>query len=97
MSVEHVVCQTPSPGVDELQNQIRNLDAALQTARVIGQAQGLLMAQSRCGAGCVQPAGADVPTSEHQTSPSVPRLRFIHYMVVSVYARTTESVAGIDI
>jgi len=50
MSVEHVVCQTPSPGVDELQNQIRNLDAALQTARVIGQAQGLLMAQSRCTA-----------------------------------------------
>ncbi len=50
MSVENVVCQTPSPGVDELQNQIRNLDAALQTARVIGQAQGLLMAQSRCTA-----------------------------------------------
>ena len=50
MSAEPISWISPSTAVAELEKTVRNLEAALQTARVIGQAQGLLMAESRCTA-----------------------------------------------
>ena len=49
MGVEQVV-QQGSADTAELENTVRNLEAALATARLIGQAQGVLMAQRRCTA-----------------------------------------------